>query len=225
LASLSACFMGGLRRYYAAVVWPCGSAAAAQFPVMRTGVPLNFDVGVAARPIGPGGYRGNVSQITPTAYHIAVTADSSRRQACWEWIKLLAAQPTAVQVQAMASSAQMMPVHIQAAESEAYVSLVGAEMAAVLQDFLNFPAVAGAPAMPQSPSWMRPGHDWLRDAYWQAVTSDVSVTAALANAEAKFGQYRQCVINQDAFEDTVAWQACALSVDPSLSRLCAGPSN
>jgi hypothetical protein len=115
----------------------------------------------------------------------------------------------------------MMPAHIQAAESEAYVSLVGAEMAAVFQDFLNFPAVAGAPAMPQSPPWMRPGHDWLRDAYWEAVTSDVDVAAALANAEAKFSQYRQCVIDQDAFEDTAAWQACALSVDPSLSRFYA----
>ncbi len=186
-------------------MWHAGGSASA---FMRTGVPLNFDVGIAAQPIGPGGYRGNMQQITPTAYHIVHTAGSAQRQACWEWIKFLAAQPTAVQVQTGTSSARMMPAHIQAAESDAYVSLVGEELAAVFQDFLNFPAVPDSPAMPQSPPWMRPGHDWLRDAYWEAVTGEISVAAALAEAETKFSQYRQCIIERDGFDDPAAWSAC-----------------
>jgi multiple sugar transport system substrate-binding protein len=191
-------------------MWPGGGSG---FVVLRAGAPLNFEVGVAAQPIGPGGYRGAYQEIIPTAYHIAKTAGSAQRQGCWEWIKFLAAQPTAVQFQTSVSSGRMMPAHIRAAESEAYVSLVGEELAAVFQDFLNFPAVPGSPAIPPSPPWMRPGHDWLRDAYWQAVTGDVTVAEALANADARFSRYRQCVIDNDAFDDEAKWSVCAAEAE------------
>jgi hypothetical protein len=59
---------------------------------------------------------------------------------------------------------------------------------------------------------MGPGYDWLRDAYREAVTGEVSVTAALVETEAKFSQYHQCVIDNDAFEDRAAWNQCAASV-------------
>jgi hypothetical protein len=60
---------------------------------------------------------------------------------------------------------------------------------------------------------MRPGHDWLRDAYWQAVTGEMSVAAALAEADAKFSQYRQCIIERDGFDDSAAWSACAAEAE------------
>jgi multiple sugar transport system substrate-binding protein len=186
-------------------MWPGGGSAGA---VMRTGVPLSFRVGVAARPIGPAGY-SSVLHLVPTAYHIAITADPLQRQACWEWIKFLVAEATAVQVNASTSNARLMPAHIQTAQSEAYVSLVGEEVAAVFQDYLHFSAASGPPTIPPSPPWMRPGHDWLRDAYWQAVTGEVTVAEALANADVKFSRYRQCVIDNDAFDDEAKWSVCA----------------
>ena len=188
-------------------MWPGGLSG---FMQTRGGSPMNFEVGVAALPIGPGGYRGEIAQIMPAAYHIAADSPSTHRQACWEWIKFLTRQPTAVQVQG--TSGRMMPAHIETAESEAYTSLVGADMAAIIRDFMNFPPVADAVIMTPSPPWMAPGYGWLRDAYREAVTGEVSVTAALAEAEAKFSQYRQCVIDNDAFEDQAAWNQCADSV-------------
>jgi ABC-type glycerol-3-phosphate transport system substrate-binding protein len=191
-------------------MWPGGSSFGA---VMLTGAPLSFSVGVASMPIGPAGYR-SAFRLAPTAYHIASVADSSQRQACWKWIKFLAAEPTAVQVHVGTSSERLMPAHIEVAHSEAYVSLVGEEMAAVFQDFLHFLAASGPATIPLSPPWMTPpwmspGHGWLRDAYWQAVTGEATVTEALANADVKFSRHRQCVIDNDAFNDEAGWRACA----------------
>ena len=106
-----------------------------------------------------------------------------------------------------------MPAHIETAESEAYTSLVGADMAAIIRNFMNFPPVPDAVPIAPSPPWMGPGYDWLHDAYREAVSGEVSVTAALAEAEAKFNQYRQCIIERDGFDDSTLWQACASEVN------------
>ncbi|MFO7539092.1 MAG: extracellular solute-binding protein, partial [Chloroflexota bacterium] len=188
-------------------MWPGGFSG---LIIVMNNRPFNIDVGMAAQPIGPGGYRGNTRQILPVAYHILADSPSSQRQACWEWIKFLSKQPMAVQAQN--TTQRMMPAHIETAESEAYITLVGADMAAIIRDFMNFPPVADAVTMTPPPPWMGPGFDWLRDAYREAVTGEVSVTAALAEAEAKFSLYRQCVIDNDAFEDQTAWNQCAASV-------------
>jgi ABC-type glycerol-3-phosphate transport system substrate-binding protein len=187
-------------------MWPGGFS---DFIQIRGGSPMSFEVGVAALPIGTGGYRGEIAQIRPAAYHIA--ADSPHRQACWEWIKFLTTQPTAVPLQG--ASGRTMPAHIETAESEVYISLVGADMAAIIRDFMNFPPVPDAVPITPSPPWMGPGYDWLRDAYREAVSGEVSVTAALAEAEAKFGQYRQCIIERDGFDNPALWQACADEVN------------
>ena len=189
-------------------MWPGGFSG---LIIVMNNRPFNIDVGMAAQPIGPGGYRGNTRQILPVAYHILADSPSSQRQACWEWIKFLSKQPMAVQAQN--TTQRMMPAHIETAESEAYITLVGADMAAIIRDFMNFPPVADAVTMTPPPPWMGPGHDWLRDAYREAVTGEVSVTAALAEAEAKFSQYRQCVIERDAFDNPSLWQACAREVN------------
>ena len=110
------------------------------------------------------------------------------------------------------SEGRLLPTHIETAESEAYISFIGVDLAAVIRDFMNIPPVADAVTLTPSPPWRAPGYDWLRDAYRQAVTGEVSVTDALAEAEAKFSQYRQCVIDNDAFDDRVSWKQCAASV-------------
>jgi multiple sugar transport system substrate-binding protein len=189
-------------------MWPGGFSG---LIMVMNNRPFNIEVGVAAQPIGPGGYRGHTRQILPLAYHILADSASSQRQACWAWIKFLSRQPTAVQAQN--TTQRMMPAHIETAESEAYISLVGADMAAIIRDFMNFPPVANAVPMTPSPPWMDPGYDWLRDAYREAVSGEVSVTAALAEAEAKFSQYRQCIIERDGFDDSAAWSACAAEAE------------
>jgi multiple sugar transport system substrate-binding protein len=189
-------------------VWPGGFS---RFIETFGGIPLRFEVGAAAVPIGPGGYRGEISHIATATFAYYITADSSNRQACWEWLKFLTRQPTAVQVQG--TSARMMPAHIEASESEAYISFIGADLAAAIRDFMNIPPVDNAVTIMPSPPWMGPGYDWLRDAYREAVSGEVSVTAALAEAEAKFSLYRQCIIERDGFEDSAAWSACAAEAE------------
>jgi multiple sugar transport system substrate-binding protein len=189
-------------------VWPGGFS---RFIETFGGIPLHFEVGAAAVPIGPGGYRGEISHIATATFAYYITADSSNRQACWEWLKFLTRQPTAVQVQG--TSARMMPAHIEASESEAYISFIGADLAAVIRDFMNIPPVDNAVTITPSPPWMGPGYDWLRDAYREAVSGEVSVTAALAEAEAKFSQYRQCIIERDGLDDSAAWSLCAAEAE------------
>ena len=117
----------------------------------------------------------------------------------------------------------MLPARIETAESEAFVSQAGSAMADIL-----YYAVSASPradggmigsAFSGSLAWMNPGFNWLRDAYKEAATGTVSVTDALTDADIKFGQYRQCVIEQNAFDNTNLWSACILEVSPEADWL------
>jgi ABC-type glycerol-3-phosphate transport system substrate-binding protein len=181
--------------------------------------PLNFDVGVLSFPLGPGGYRGG--SFSPSAYHIM--ADSPHRQACWEWVKFLSAQPEAVQPAASATrmvTARFLPAHIATAESEAYITQVGEEMAAILQNFMRSAPLAGQAAPPDTLSgWMSPGNLLLVDAYFEAVTGQTSVTEALETAGFNFDQYRQCVIDRNGFDNYNDWRSCAIQLGPGFAWL------
>jgi hypothetical protein len=78
---------------------------------------------------------------------------------------------------------------------------------------MNFPPVPDVVTITPSPSWMAPGYDWLRDAHREAVTGEVNVTAALAEAETRFSQYRQCVIERDGFDEPAVWSACGAEAE------------
>jgi multiple sugar transport system substrate-binding protein len=190
-------------------MWPGGGAAGITFGGRER---LDFEVGVLSLPLGLSGFRGSV---WTSAYHIM--ADSPHRQACWEWIRFLSARPEAVQPAASASrmtTARFLPAHISAAESEAYIHQVGEEMAAILHHFMrSAPATGDTLTRDWISGWLSPGFYWLRDAYLEAVTEEVSVTEALDNADAKFSQYRQCVIDRDAFDDYGGWRGCLLETD------------
>jgi ABC-type glycerol-3-phosphate transport system substrate-binding protein len=192
-----------------AAIWTGGYAAI----FTNWGAPrLQFEVGYAALPLPPGGYRSGVS---PGAYHIV--ADSPHRQACWEWIKFLSTQPTAVQ--AANTTARLMPAHIATAESEAFVEMVGAEMAAILQNHLN-----GPPPPPGIPSdwisgWISPAFHLLRNAYLEAAGGESDVATALANADFQFSQYRQCVIDRNGFDNYNDWRLCAIELGPDFAWL------
>ena len=96
-------------------------------------------------------------------------------------------------------------------------------MAAILQHAMSAAPPAEATMPPEwlsgSLEWMNPGFFWLRDAYQEAVIDGVSVANALANADVKFSQYRQCIIEQDAFDDFNGRRACILEVSPEYEWL------
>lgn len=99
----------------------------------------------------------------------------------------------------------MLPGHIETAESQTYAGIVGEEIAAIGQAYIDG-LPTNLPTRP--PAWMWAGDSLLRQAYSDVITGESDVTTALATAEAKFSQYRQCVIEQDAFEDEAAQLAC-----------------
>ena len=162
----------------------------------------DLDIGVAPEPVGPNGHRAPLSV---AAYYIF--ADSSHPKACWEWLKFLAMEPSATYARSQAS--RLLPGHIETAESEEYATLVGTEMAAIGHAYMNNPPTDPLPPLP---SWMSPGYIWLQNAFFAVAAGESDVATALAEAEAKFSQYRQCVIDNDAFEDQAAWNQCANSV-------------
>jgi multiple sugar transport system substrate-binding protein len=200
-------------------MWPGGGAAGITFGNRD---PLDFEVERASPPLSSGGYHS----IWPSAYYILADSPTPQRQACWEWIKFLSTQPEAVRPvssDTRLSSVRVLPAHIETAESEAFLSQIGPTMAAILHHTMS----AAPPADSRMTSdwffgslaWMNPGFYWLRDAYKEAATGEVSVADALANLDTRFSQYRQCVIEQDAFEDYNLRRACLLEVDPDTAWL------
>jgi multiple sugar transport system substrate-binding protein len=190
-------------------MWPGGYSGMVTF---RDSVPLDYEVGITSVPLGPSGYRGNA-----WSDNYYILADSPHRQACWEWIRFLSMKPGSVRPVSSASryvTIRFLPAHIETAESEAFVSQAGAEMADVLQHHMKSASPRGATqAVEWLSGWMGPGFYWLRDAFAEAARGEADVATALANADAKFSQYRQCVIDRDAFDDYDGWRGCLLEVD------------
>ncbi len=155
-----------------------------------------MEVGLAPLPRGPNGGL-DVSEATYAYY---IVAETPHREACWEWIKFLSVHP---------ATTRSLPAHIETAESAAFSDAVGADVAAVYRATMNNRAPAGS----WLPGWMFPVRGWLIDAYEEAV-QDGDVESALANAEAKFARYRQCIIDHDAFNDEAQQQACRSAAEP-----------
>jgi multiple sugar transport system substrate-binding protein len=181
-------------------MWPGGAANYLHF--MGTPFP-NLDVGVAPEPLGPTSNRGSLSI---DAYYIHV--DSPHPAACWEWINFLITKPAATY--ARPQMVRLLPSHTETAESEEYVALVGAELAAVGQAYINAPV---ADSFSPLPAWMGYGRTWLFHAYFDVASGESDVATALAEAEAQFSQYRQCIIERDGFDDSAAWSACAVEAE------------
>jgi ABC-type glycerol-3-phosphate transport system substrate-binding protein len=172
-------------------------------------VALSQEVGRVALPVGPNGIRGEVDTYL-WSYHIL--ADSPHAAACWEWIKFLSKQQTAV-------APGWFPAHRATAESETFRQSVDEEMVANFHAFMEDSPSRTTTSLLLAPEWMQPGFYWLMDAYWEVASGESDVATALANIEIKFNQYRQCVIDRDAFEEYNRWRACLVEVDPDLAWL------
>ena len=153
--------------------------------------PADMEVGVAPIPKGPNG--GLDASEYLYAYYIL--ADTSQREACWDWIKFLTLHP---------ATTVYMPAHIKTAESAAFSEAVGVDLAAVYQATMN----NSVSVREWMPAWMSPARIWLIGAYQEAVSGVSNVESALANAQLKFARYRQCIIENNAFNDVAQQQAC-----------------
>lgn len=176
-------------------MWPGGGAR--YLAIMGQPYPL-IDIGVAPEPVGPGGYR---TRYWVDAYFIF--ADSPHQAACWQWIKFLATEASAPRL-------PLLPGHMETAESTEYRDVVGPELAAIGRTFITTPSAENLPSLPH---WTSPGFDWLISAYITVVNGQSDVMTALAEAEAKFNQYRQCLIERDGFDDVALWQSCTSEVN------------
>ncbi|VAW33171.1 hypothetical protein MNBD_CHLOROFLEXI01-4645, partial [hydrothermal vent metagenome] len=182
-------------------LWPFPESSILE---QKSGTALGFEVGLVPYPLGPSGSRGDLTRAVHGYY---IKADSPYREACWQWITFLTRHPQAIWLK------QGVPAHIETAESAEYIDSVGEELAAATRAFM-------ASSPPSSDvtniSWFFPGHDWLREAYQNVARGRSDVPTALADANVKFNQYRQCIIDRNAFDDRNSQLECAVSADPAL---------
>lgn len=159
------------------------------------------NLGAVPLPQNPGAQTGSGMQL---GYFIA--ADTPYREACWQWITFL----TTVDVSAG------VPARRALAESSVYRQRVGneialAQIATVEQMQRPDPTLAQARSR-----WMAPGSVWFSRAVAQIIEEDVQVEIALADAQSLFDTYRNCVVDNDAFNDDEILVLCVQEVDPSI---------
>lgn len=167
-----------------------------------------IELGVVAFPTGP---NGNVT-ITNSTSGYYISSETEHRQACWEWITFLSEQPK------VNENGNMIPARPSVAQSDAYAQSVGAELAAA-----NLASVEDStePSINlrfnSDLSWLSLGSFWWQSyAYDQILSNDVSVEDALNDIQEKADAYRNCVIEQDGFNDNSIQRTCLGGVDDTV---------
>jgi ABC-type glycerol-3-phosphate transport system substrate-binding protein len=191
-------------------MWP---SLGSDIVTLRNNAPLPFAIGTAPVPLGPSGSRGD---LIDTVYGYYIMAGSPHREACWQWIKLLSLHPQSLS----GSMNHSVPALIRTAQSAEYMAHAGEQIAAATRAYMESsnPGPRGDPV-----PWFFPGNDWLRAAYRKIANGEADVATALSEADAKFSQYRQCIIERGAFNDFIEQRDCAVSVDGALRGRYFGP--
>ena len=162
----------------------------------------DLDLGVAPLPVGARSEGGSGFR-TVTGFFIS--SQTEVRQACWQWIAYLTAQP---------NLGNGLPSRIEVAESEAYRQNVGDEQAdAYLASINDSGDVSLFQLLADEGGWLNLSLFFLSDAYNDIVLADVPVEEALDLAQEKMVEYRACVITTDAFGSFQAQQACMAEVN------------
>ena len=170
----------------------------------------SMNIGYAPMPLGPGG-----AGLTPADGYF-ISAETTNRRACWEWIKFLSASPDVV---------TGLPGRIAVAESAEYRDSVGAEKAdAYLAsiDSLGDSESTIFRLFSGDNDWMGVGTFWLGRANQDVIDGEKSVEEALDAAQVLFDNYRSCIITNDAFNDNDAQNECLEEVDPTLPTFLTG---
>lgn len=167
-----------------------------------------LDIGVVPLPTGPDGTA--VAANSVVGYFIS--AQTTQRQACWEWIKFLSNQPIAGEF------GNTIPAKISLAESAAYDQAVGADLA--IANRASVTGITGSSTtlrLSTSASWLGTGFFWWQSyAYNQILHDEVTVEEALTAVQAKADAYRECVIANDAQEDQNGQNRCLGQVDDTV---------
>lgn len=162
-------------------------------------------IGVVPYPLGPDGTTNFESM---SGYYIA--ADTEVRQAAWEWLKFLTAQESLSQFG--------VPPRISTAESDEFVSRVGADKAemfiAALQEGTGatfFDSMFYAEA-----DWLSPAVGiGIENAYRSILEEGVTVEEAMQIAQDKADTYRQCILENELTEtnDYEEFESCLEEAD------------
>jgi ABC-type glycerol-3-phosphate transport system substrate-binding protein len=159
--------------------------------------PQEFEVAIAPLPIGNAGLSGNDLHISGM-FHIS--AQTENPQACWEWFKFLADDPTLVQ--------WVIPARLSLARSEAYLAQAQPRAAELVETYADLLETPGSVA---SIGGAQQGHIemyWLFEAIMQTVEEGADLEAALVEAQETTSAFLDCVANNDDRPE------CARSVDP-----------
>ncbi|MFK7805224.1 MAG: extracellular solute-binding protein [Anaerolineae bacterium] len=154
----------------------------------------------------PQGANGSGGVNFSNGYYIS--ADSTARQPCWEWIKYLTSQESISEYGA--------PARIDTAESAEFTARVGAENAKVLIDTLNSTKSGGQSQFALFSGWMGNAFQFLDVAFTEILSEESTVEEALQVAQDKADAYRQCIIENDLLESTdfEEFQECMKVADP-----------
>lgn len=167
-----------------------------------------LNIGVAPLPTGVDGTA--VLNGGLTGYFIS--AQTEQRQACWEWIKFLSEQPY------LASYGNTVPARRSVAQSPAYAQAIGDSWAAAnLANVENVTKLSVSSRFDKDLGWMALGHFWWQSyAYNQILTADVSVEEAMSAVQARSDAYRDCLIDNNGFNDDAIQRTCLGEVDADI---------
>jgi ABC-type glycerol-3-phosphate transport system substrate-binding protein len=165
------------------------------------GQQTQLNSGVVPLPAGANSDQGSGFQSVDGYF---ISSQTQARQACWEWITFLTEQP---------SAATGLPARQATAESDEYRQQVGDERAeAYLASISVGERASFFQRMSDEGNWLMFASMWLSNAYDSIVEGEMTVEEALADAQTKVDEYRNCVIANDAIGDMEALRSCMQEV-------------
>ncbi|MBN1138688.1 MAG: extracellular solute-binding protein [Anaerolineae bacterium] len=166
-----------------------------------------LNTGVVPLPTGFDSANGSGFQ-TVTGYFIS--ANTTKRQACWTWISYLTQQSTVV---------SGLPARKSVAQSDEYRQRVGAELAdAYLASVGSGTRASFFQRLSDAENWLRFATSWLSDAYSRVVSGETTVDEALDAVQERVDAYRNCVIASEAYNDPEKMMQCLGEVGGTIGR-------
>ena len=139
------------------------------------------------------------------SFALYISGKTPHREACWEWIKFLTAQPEAI---------SLLPARTDVLATQTWWNRVGRETAEAAQAELAHQAAIESLGNPPSPIDYRVPH-WLRDALAD-VLEGTNPEAALQEAQKKAMVYVECRRAAEESGSGKPWQECAREADPDV---------
>ena len=181
-------------------MWTNSGTTAALF-----GPRQGLNMGVAPLPARADG-TGKASMLTTSGFFIS--AETSKAQACWQWLTFLGQQP---------QSALGLPARRSLAESEVYRKQVGDDRAAAYLSCLADAAQPSSFDVLSKEDWLGGGLFWLTQAYGKVLDKKSGVEEALNEAQKLADQYRACMVAAGDYGQKT-YEGCLKQTEPSLRK-------